>query len=1031
MSMFLTIFIILSIIFVLIGDYGRKKVLQSNPCGMTYSTRDRKRISFDSTVDGVSFKDSIHFQNNASDTVFKLWKYSNPRSKKLNMHPVLFIPGNMGNADQVRSFASYMHNGDDYFQYFALDFNESLSAIHGSLILQQAIYLNEALKQITLLYKNHDGFKDIPKIILIGHSIGGMVARTAIILDNHPRCIVSDIIMIGTPNRYPAYSPDSSMEILYESVNKAWMNSFYNESTNCKASSAAAQSYDEYYDNNEIVTADYKCPACTARIRLISITGGDIDILVPPDLTRLEGIAPFPVNSTSMSTKAPSVFSQVLNMMMFPVNIPKFIFANTKGYFSSFMGGSNSTTANNNTSINITAISNNANNNNTTQSIEIDSCVEGNMTCNSDHSKDKDIRNITKPSYYERITLDEWKLHMTNFIEPKHVSIRTSDLLDVGYPIDHDAMLWCKELVKTITTAMRKLTKYPYDESSQSFKSFNIYKLFKYNSSKKIPGIENMIEPVRDYLSRKEYYNMWKQADFKDHKHIQSVVPGGFIMLLAIIFVSSHLPKVAVCYVVISCISITIPLVRSLTGSAITGSTLNDFNTLQPWIHLHLDVLSLLPDKFLMMALPLPLYELVTRLFPSSRVFIIISITIALKVLYDSWKDSQYSFRFYGNIVEWIMAYGLAIGIRLLFLVIIYGMRSICSAINISICTCMAIIKRTIWTKFTRKIIKKYAKINFTVLEILMGILIVCGSAGVIVYYTYSRINELKLGLYYLAVFKITSVLAICFSLWYSLICPPQDSESYFYHTQFILLYLPLPMLLGSSLYYSAILLFAHNAAYINTLNLYNLFMPEELNLNMMLVAICIHLLLARRKGYFTYKPENNSIIADIFGSKNNEEDYSNVDKSKVTTNKNECYHEDGGIDAIYEKLTNKDEIGPLVEIAPGVLIGPTYRVISCNCSKKYISDQSKWCEWCLCEKCSGNKIKTSSYENNDTGSQPFSNEFSTNFLHLIGIFMIAVYAFQNAVIFPHKLFNVLGFFSLSYLARDISLKLKIMNLIK
>ena len=46
-------------------------------------------------------------------------------------------------------------------------------------------------------------------------------------------------------------------------------------------------------------------------------------------------------------------------------------------------------------------------------------------------------------------------------------------------------------------------------------------------------------------------------------------------------------------------------------------------------------------------------------------------------------------------------------------------------------------------------------------------------------------------------------------------------------------------------------------------------------------------------------------------------------------------------------------------------------------------------------------------------------------------IFMIAVYAFQNAVIFPHKLFNVLGFFSLSYLARDISLKLKIMNLIK
>jgi len=1022
--------IILSIIFLFIGDYGRKKVLQSNPCGMTYSNRERKRISFDSTVDGVSFKDSIHFYNNASDTVFKLWKYSNPKSKKLNMHPVLFIPGNMGNADQVRSFASYMHNGDDYFQYFALDFNESLSAIHGSLILQQAIYLNEALKQIILLYKNHDDFKDIPKIILIGHSIGGMVARTAIILDNYPKCIVSDIIMIGTPNRYPAYCPDSSMEVLYESVNKAWINSFYNESTNCKASLAAAQSHDDF-NNNDIVTADYKCPTCASSTRLISITGGDIDILVPPDLTRLEGIAPFPINSTSISTKAPSIFSQVVSMMMFPVNIPKFIFSTMKGYFSSFMGGgSNNTISSNNTAINSTTFSNNTNvNTNTNQSIPLDSCMEGNMTCTNDDSKDKNITNNTKASkYYESVTLDEWKLHMTNFIEPKHISIRTSDLLDVGYPIDHDAMLWCKELVKTITMAMHKLTKYPYDESSHSFKTFNIYKLFKYNTSKKIPGIENMIEPVRDYLNRKEFYNMWKQADFKDHKHIQSVVPGGFIMLLAIIFVSSHLTKVAVCYMAISCLSITIPLVTSLTGTTITDSSLNDFNTLQPWIHLHLDVLSLLTEKFLIMLLPLPLYELVTRLFPSSRVFIIISIGTSAKVLYDSWKDSQYSFRFYGNIVEWIMAYGLAIGIRLLILVIIYGIRSLFGAIkNIF----MAIMKRTIWTKFTRKTIKKY--INFTVLESIIGILIVCGTAVLVIYYSHGRLSELKLWLYYLAVFKITSVLTICLSLIYSLIYPPQDSESYFYHTQFLLLYLPLPILLGSSLYYSAILLFAHNAAYVNTLNLYNLFMPEELNLNMMLIAICIHLLLARRKGYFTYKPEGNSVISDIFGSNIHDgECSSNVDKSKIISNKVKCYHEDGGIDAIYEKITNKDEIEPLVEIASGVLIGPTYRVISCNCSKKFSIDQSKWCEWCLCEKCSGNKIKTSSYDNNnDTASPSFSNEFSTNVLHLIGIIMIVVYAYQNAIIFPHKLFNVLGFFSLSYLFRDISIKMNLMNLLK
>ena len=40
--------------------------------------------------------------------------------------------------DQVRSFSSAEHNGDNAFQYFALDFKGANSAFHGSDILTQA-----------------------------------------------------------------------------------------------------------------------------------------------------------------------------------------------------------------------------------------------------------------------------------------------------------------------------------------------------------------------------------------------------------------------------------------------------------------------------------------------------------------------------------------------------------------------------------------------------------------------------------------------------------------------------------------------------------------------------------------------------------------------------------------------------------------------------------------------------------------------------------------------------------------------------
>jgi hypothetical protein len=104
-----------------------------------------------------------------------------------------------------------MHNGKGDFEYFVTYFGKSYSAIHGSTSLLQAVFVNEAISTIKELYKTNNNATagyEFPGIMLVAHSAGGMVARTSLVLDTHPSdCPVNSIIMLGSPNQRPAYSP--------------------------------------------------------------------------------------------------------------------------------------------------------------------------------------------------------------------------------------------------------------------------------------------------------------------------------------------------------------------------------------------------------------------------------------------------------------------------------------------------------------------------------------------------------------------------------------------------------------------------------------------------------------------------------------------------------------------------------------------------------------------------------------------------------------------------------------------------------
>ena len=97
--------------------------------------------------------------------------------------------------------------------------------------------------------------------------------------------------MLDSPNGYPAYSPDASMDVLYKHVNNAWRQSYLNESSICRSQM-------KKHVAKGSIDWNIECPKCTSKTMLISVTGGEIDELVAPSHTQLDPISPRPRNIT-------------------------------------------------------------------------------------------------------------------------------------------------------------------------------------------------------------------------------------------------------------------------------------------------------------------------------------------------------------------------------------------------------------------------------------------------------------------------------------------------------------------------------------------------------------------------------------------------------------------------------------------------------------------------------------------------------------------------------------------------------------
>lgn len=249
--------------------------------------------------------------------------------KKLSGVPVLFIPGNGGSYKQVRSLAAESdrayqggplertfyqeasltreEGGADFdsagFQlpnqytskldWFAVDLEGEHSAMDGGILEEHTEYVVNAIHRVLDQYKESYDVRakegaatsgNLPKsVILVGHSMGGFVARAAIIHPRLRKAAVATILTLSSPHQSPPVALQPSLGHYFAHVNEQWKKGYEVQTSH---------------------TGHYVSDPILSHVVVVSVSGGYNDYQVRTKLESLDGIVPptngFMISSTGM-----------------------------------------------------------------------------------------------------------------------------------------------------------------------------------------------------------------------------------------------------------------------------------------------------------------------------------------------------------------------------------------------------------------------------------------------------------------------------------------------------------------------------------------------------------------------------------------------------------------------------------------------------------------------------------------------------------------------------------------------------------
>ncbi|XP_053209842.1 GPI inositol-deacylase-like isoform X2 [Panonychus citri] len=144
-----------------------------------------------------------------------------------------------------------------HFNFFTIDFNEELSGLYGAKLQSQTEFLYESIEAIKRLYLRAG--RNV-SLIVIGHSIGGLISRGVFTMPNFEASSVDLLITLATPHQQPALFIDTHMLNYYHNVISYWK--------------------------------DHRNTSQLQHLTIISIGGGFDDKLVKSELTRLPDLLP-------------------------------------------------------------------------------------------------------------------------------------------------------------------------------------------------------------------------------------------------------------------------------------------------------------------------------------------------------------------------------------------------------------------------------------------------------------------------------------------------------------------------------------------------------------------------------------------------------------------------------------------------------------------------------------------------------------------------------------------------------------------
>lgn len=324
--------VLLALCIGLAGLYSMIKPI-SNGCTMTYMYPTYIPVPIPKNVSSTKY--GLHLYHEG-------WRKIdfNEHLKALSGVPVLFIPGNGGSYKQVRSVAAEsdrayqggplerffyqeaslsLGEGVDFdvtstplpykytsmLDWFAVDLEGEHSAMDDQILEEHTDYVVYAIHRILDHYKeSHDArvkegaavSRSPPRsVILVGHSMGGFVARAAIVHPHLRKSAVETVLTLSSPHQSPPLALQPSLGQYYARVNYAWRKG---------------------YEVQTSRSGHYLSDPLLSHVVVVSISGGYHDYQVRSNLQSLDGIVPpthgFMISSTGMKNVWLSMEHQVI-----------------------------------------------------------------------------------------------------------------------------------------------------------------------------------------------------------------------------------------------------------------------------------------------------------------------------------------------------------------------------------------------------------------------------------------------------------------------------------------------------------------------------------------------------------------------------------------------------------------------------------------------------------------------------------------------------------------------------------------------